>query len=98
MDIAAGMIISFSALIYSVSNSIFVGIPLILSFLIFSVISLKRGFSARDILSMSYEGSRKAFVVLRIFIGQYYARQQGHYLIWRPFGCDWRSQKAEQIK
>lgn len=68
MDIAAGMIISFSALIYSVSNSIFVGIPLILSFLIFSVISLKRGFSARDILSMSYEGSRKAFVVLRIFI------------------------------
>ena len=68
MDIIGGMIFTFCVLIFSVLKGIYVGIPLFLSFLTFALISWKRGFSLKDIYTMSYNGSKKSFVVLKIFL------------------------------
>ncbi|AKL97293.1 malate-2H(+)/Na(+)-lactate antiporter MleN [Clostridium aceticum] len=68
MDIIAGMLITFCVLIFSIYKGIFVGYPLLMGFLIFSYISLRRGFSLSEILIMSYTGGKKAFVVLKIFV------------------------------
>lgn len=68
MDIIIGMLVTFCVLVFSVYKGIFVGIPLLIGFFIFALISWRRGFSPRDIISMSYSGGKKAFVVLRIFI------------------------------
>jgi NhaC family Na+:H+ antiporter len=62
------MLIIFSALIFSVSKGIFVGYPLILGFIIFIYISWRRGFPLRDISKMSFNGGKKAFVILKIFL------------------------------
>jgi len=68
MDIILSIIIIFSALIFSILKGIFIGYPLLLSFLIFAFIAFKRGFSINQIIRMSYKGSKKAFIVLKIFI------------------------------
>lgn len=68
MDIIIGMCITFGILLLSIYKGIFVGIPLLIGFLIFTFISWKRGFSLRDIFMMSYTGGKKSFVVLEIFI------------------------------
>ncbi|ABW20270.1 Na+/H+ antiporter NhaC family protein [Alkaliphilus oremlandii] len=68
MDIIGGMIFTFCVLIFSVLKGIYVGIPLFLSFLTFALISWKREFSLKDIYTMSYNGSKKSFVVLKIFL------------------------------
>lgn len=68
MDVIIGVIISFILLIGGVLKGIFVGYPLFFSLLIFALISIKRGFSIKSILEMIYKGSRKSFIILRIFI------------------------------
>lgn len=68
MDLIMGMFVTFCVLIFSVYKRIFVGIPLLIGFFIFTFISWRRGFSLRDIFIMSYTGGKKAFVVLEIFI------------------------------
>ncbi len=68
MDIIIGMIITFCVLIFSISKGIFVGFPLLLSFFIFAYISLRQGFLLKDIMRMSFDGGKKSFIVLKIFI------------------------------
>ena len=68
MDIMVGVVISFLLLISGVSKGIFVGYPLLVSLLIFVVISFKRGFGAGNILEMIYKGSKKSFIILEIFV------------------------------
>jgi len=68
MDIIIAMLITFCVLIFSIYKGVFVGFPLLIGYLIFTYISLRRGFSFREILSMSYSGGKKAFVVLKILI------------------------------
>ncbi len=68
MDIIFSMLISFSVLIFSIYKGIFVGYPLFFSFLTFSLVAWKRGFSIKAIAKMSYAGGRKAFVVLKVFV------------------------------
>lgn len=68
MDVIVGVVISFLLLIGGVLKEIFVGYPLFASLLIFVVISIKRGFGIRNILKMIYRGSRKSFIILKIFI------------------------------
>lgn len=68
MDLIIGVGISFILLIGGVLKGIFVGYPLFASLLIFFVISIKRGFGIRSILEMTYKGSRKSFIILRIFV------------------------------
>lgn len=62
------MLITFCVLILSIYKGVFLGLPLLIGFLIFAYISWRRGFSLKDILVMSYTGGKKAFVVLKIFI------------------------------
>ena len=68
MDIIVSMLVTFLVLIFSVYKGIFVGIPLLIGFFIFTFISWRRGFSLKNIFIMSYTGGKKAFVVLEIFI------------------------------
>lgn len=68
MDIIIALIITFSIIIFSIYKSVFVGIPLIFTYLVFLSISLKRGFEFKELLNMSLAGGRKAFIVLKIFI------------------------------
>lgn len=68
MDLSIGVIISFLLLIGGVYKGIFVGYPLFASLLIFAAISIIRGFKVKDIIRMIYKGSRKSFIILKIFI------------------------------
>lgn len=68
MDLIIGVVVSFLLLIGGVYKGIFVGYPLFISLLIFTLISVKRGFKPQDILEMIYKGSRKSFLVLKIFV------------------------------
>jgi len=68
MDLIVGMIMTFCFLIYSVFNGIFVGIPLTSGYLIFAFIAWRRGFGVRETIKMSFEGGKKAYVVLIIFV------------------------------
>lgn len=68
MDIIIGMSVTFFILIFSIYKGIFVGYPLIISFFIFIFISIKRGFSIREVIKMSIDGSKNSLVVLKIFV------------------------------
>lgn len=68
MDILIGIILSFILLISGAYLKIFVVYPLLISLAIFIVISLKRGFKLVVVLKMAYEGGKKAYVVLEIFV------------------------------
>lgn len=68
MDIIIGMIITFFVLIFSIFKGIFVGFPLLLAFFIFACISLRRGFTLKNIIKMSIDGGKKSFIVLTIFV------------------------------
>jgi NhaC family Na+:H+ antiporter len=68
MDIILGMAVTFFVIVFSIYKGIFVGYPLIFGFLIFCFISIKRGFSLKDIINMSFDGGKKSLVVLKIFV------------------------------
>ena len=68
MDIIISMFVIFCALIFSIYNGLFVGYPLLLGFFIFTYISWRRGFILRDIIKMSFNGGKRAFVVLEVFL------------------------------
>jgi Na+:H+ antiporter, NhaC family len=68
MDIIFGLLVSFSLLIFSVMKNIFIGYTIIICLVLFSLISLKKGYGIREILKMSYEGGKQSFVVLRVFV------------------------------
>lgn len=68
MDVIVGVVISFLLLIVGVYKGIFIGYPLFVSLLIFTAISIKRGFKVKSILGMIYKGSRKSFIILKIFV------------------------------
>ncbi len=68
MDIIISMAFVFFILILSVINKIFIGYPLFIALLIFIFLSLKRGFRLIDILKMIFEGGKKSFIVLEVFL------------------------------
>lgn len=68
MDLFIGLFITFCTLIFSIYKGLFVGYPLLLGFLITAYIAWRRGFLLKDIIAMSYQGGKKAFVVLEIFV------------------------------
>jgi len=67
MDIIIGMFVTFSILLFSIYKGIFVGIPLLIGLCIFALLSWRRGFLLKDICRMSFNGGKKAFVVLKIW-------------------------------
>ncbi|OQB20829.1 MAG: Malate-2H(+)/Na(+)-lactate antiporter [Firmicutes bacterium ADurb.Bin182] len=68
MEIYIGFLVSFGLLIFSVLKNIYTGYVLIVCWIIFALISLKRGHSLKEILGMSYGGGKQSFVVIRILI------------------------------
>lgn len=63
-----GLIISFLLLIFSVLKNIFIGYTLTACWILFVIISLKKGYKLNEIMKMSYDGGKKSFAVLKIFI------------------------------
>lgn len=68
MEIVIGFILSFLLLLTGVLKGIFIGYPLMLSFLVFSLIYLRQGYKIRDLIKVSWNGGKRSFVVLRIFV------------------------------
>ncbi len=68
MDILTAFIFCFLLLIYSSFKGIFVGYSLIIGLLIFIILACKKGFRFIDVIKMAYEGGKKSFIVLEIFI------------------------------
>ena len=68
MAIIIGFIMAFSLLLIGVIKGIFIGYPLILSFLIFSIIYLRKGYNLKSLIQISWYGGKRSFVVLKIFV------------------------------
>lgn len=68
METVFGLVITFVMLMFSIYKGIFIGYPLLISFFIFVIISLRKGYSIAAISKMAYDGGKKSFVVLKIFI------------------------------
>lgn len=68
METVFGLVITFVMLMFSIYKGIFIGYPLLISFFIFVMISLHKGYSIKAISKMAYDGGKKSFVVLKIFI------------------------------
>lgn len=67
MELLIGFALAFSVLILGILKDIFIGYSLLISLFIFAFISYRRGNSIQEILNSSWNGGKRAFVVLRIF-------------------------------
>lgn len=68
MEIIIGFILSFLLLLIGVLRGTFIGYPLMISFVIFALIYLKKGHSLKELYYTSWNGGKRSFVVLRIFV------------------------------
>lgn len=68
MDILLGSVVSFVLLICGTYMNVFVAYPLTISLIIFIIISIKRGYKFSEVMGMAYNGGKKSFVVLKIFV------------------------------
>lgn len=68
MTILIGFVLSFTILILGVLNGFWIGYGLILSFLIFSAISLRMGNNLNGVKGHAFNGGKRAFVVLKMFV------------------------------
>ncbi|MCR3759450.1 Na+/H+ antiporter NhaC family protein [Clostridium felsineum] len=68
MEIFLGFLLSFFLLILSVIKNIFIGYALIGCWVIFALIAIKKGYRIKEIIKMSYNGGREAFIVIKILL------------------------------
>lgn len=68
MEVILLMVLSICLLMLSVIKNVFIGYPLIVCWLLFLIYALKKGYKFKDILFMSYEGGKKAFIVINILL------------------------------
>lgn len=68
MWIYIGLSISLLLLIFSVLKNIFIGYMLIICWVLFALISFKKGYTFNKIIKMSFDGGKQSFVVLKMFI------------------------------
>lgn len=68
MDIIFIMLLTFITLLFSIYKGYFIGYPLILSFIMFTCLALKKGYNFKAIMKMAYGGGKKVFTILKIFI------------------------------
>lgn len=68
MELYLGLIISFCLLIFSVFKNISIAYTLVVCWVIFVVICLRRGLTLKNILKISYSGAKESFVVLKILL------------------------------
>ncbi|MGD8192855.1 Na+/H+ antiporter NhaC family protein [Brevibacillus ginsengisoli] len=63
-----GLFTSIFIIIFGVSMNIFVGYLLIACWLLFVLISFRKGYDLKNILTMSYIGGKKSYVVIKILL------------------------------
>lgn len=63
-----GLLVSIFIIIIGVSMNIFVGYLLIACWLIFAMISIRKGYSIKNILIMSFTGGEKSWVVIKLLL------------------------------
>lgn len=68
MDLIVAFIVTFTLLVISVYKGIFLGYPLMAALSLISIMAAKRGYAWKDILNMVYQGGKKAFIVIQVFI------------------------------
>lgn len=68
MSILLVAAITMAALIFTVVNGGFIGLPLLLGLTLFSALAAVRGHTLKAILSFQLKGAKKALVVLRVFV------------------------------
>ena len=68
MDLVVAFIVTFVLLVISVYKGIFLGYPLMVALSLFFIMAIKRGYPWRNILNMVYQGGKKAFIVIQVFI------------------------------
>lgn len=68
MDLLITLALTLILLLGSISQNIFVGWPLSISFILFVYLAYRRGFSTKAIASMIGAGAKKALIVVRIFV------------------------------
>lgn len=68
MDIYLGLFISFMIIISGVLRNVFVGFLLLTCWIIFASISIKRGYTIKSILMMSFSGGKKSLVVVKTLL------------------------------
>ncbi|KHD37507.1 sodium:proton antiporter [Clostridium acetobutylicum] len=68
MEILLGFLISFCLLIISVIKGIFIGYALITCWVVFALISIKKGYTIKEIIKMSYNGGKQSFIVIKILL------------------------------
>lgn len=68
MELIIAFIISFFLLILSAFRGIFPAYPLMISFVLFFIVAVRRGYSLKDVFGMARNGGKKAFIVIEIFI------------------------------
>lgn len=68
MDIIIALACSLAALIYVVSKGMFIGYMLIFSYACFALVCLKREYSVRQVLVISWNSSKSSMLVIQIFM------------------------------
>lgn len=68
MEMYIGLIVSLFLLIFSVIKNIFIGYILVACWILFAIISFKKGYNLNKIIKISFDGGKQSFVVLKIFI------------------------------
>jgi NhaC family Na+:H+ antiporter len=68
VDVIIGFVATFLLLLAGMKFNIFMVFPLFAGLLIFLYLSVRRGYRTSDVITMAYEGGKKALVVLKIFI------------------------------
>lgn len=68
MELIVAFIITFLLLVISVFKGIFVAYPLMIGFILFFIAAIRKGYSLKEVSVMAYEGGKKAFVVIQIFL------------------------------
>ncbi len=68
MDLIVALILTFALLITGVFGGIFLGYPLFVVIILFSVVALRRGFRFKDVFGMAYNGGKKSYVVVKVLM------------------------------
>lgn len=68
MDIIVSFFVCFIMFIVSTLKGVYIGYALLAGLILFSFLALRRGYRFKDVTKMIYEGGKKSFIVLQIFV------------------------------
>lgn len=68
LDLIIAFIVTFVLLLFSVFKGIFLAYPLIAGLILFIIVAIRRGNSLNQVLFMAFNGGKKSFIVIKIFI------------------------------